>query len=230
MVTKKTKVKLSFIRDDTHRQCPFGLGDIPTVCQNAGDSIERMAPTETAPQKEKQAQIKRANMIVYAHHKTGKRCPYADKVLPDHNKVDCDFGDTGQGQRSAPYRGSPLYVQTFQGLNAGLHSFPLGLYSDNSESRNAFFGLFSFLGSQEIKQLVKLADNYDESGDKDRADMIDKIISKLEDVKDGAEHTEALNTIENFLEEYKHKFDEKRQDAGMLFELAQKWFGLRQVN
>lgn len=223
-------VKLAVIRDDDLRGCPFGL-PVTEACVHAGDSVHRMAPVDVVKDDDKQKRLKKANMVVYAHHKTGKRCPYADKVLPEHDKVDCDFGDTGQGQRSVPYRGSPLYPQTFQGIGLdGLYGYPLGFYADNNESRNLFFGLFSFLGSQEIEQLVKLADEYDDSGDKDKANMVDEILSKLEDVRDIEEHAEALQTIESFLEEYRHKFDEERQDTGILFELAEKWFGPRQVN
>ena len=103
------KVKLAVIRDDNLRGCPFGL-PITEACEYAGDSIHRMAPLQAVPEEEKKELLVKANMVVYTYHKTGKRCPYADKLLPKHDKVDCDFGDTGQGQRSVPYRGSPLYT------------------------------------------------------------------------------------------------------------------------
>lgn len=225
----KGRAKLAVIRSDKARGCPFGL-PITDACENAGEAIHRLAPLESTDDEGKQESIKKANMVVYAHHKTGKQCPYADKLLKKYDKVDCDFGDTGQGQPSLPYRGSPLYPQTFQGIGLdGLYGYPLGFYADNNESRNLFFGLFSFLGAPQVEQLVKLADEYDEAGDKYRADIIDNILEKLEDVKDEEKYEDAMHKIENFLEEYRHKFDIERQDTGILYELAEKWFGPRQV-
>ena len=224
------KTKLAVIRDNDLRGCPFGL-PIIEACQNAGDAIHRMAPLDAAKEDDKRERIKKANALVYIHHKTGKKCPYADKILEEHKKVDCDFGDTGQGQPHVPYRGSPLYPQTFTGIGLdGLYGYPLGFYADNNESRNLFFGLFSFLGSVEADGLIKLADKYDECGEKEKADKIDRIIERLENIKNNEEYKEAFAQIEDYLDEYKEKYEYGRNDPGLLWELAEKWFGSRQVN
>lgn len=227
---KNKKTKLAVIRDDNLRGCPFGL-PITEACKHVGDSIHRMAPLSAVDDEAQQEQLKRANALVYVHHKTGKKCPFADKILDNHDKVDCDFGDTGQGQPHVPYRGSPLYPQTFQGIGLdGLYGYPLGFYADNNESRNLFFGLFSFLGSREVEQLIKLADKYDESGEKEKADKIDELIEQLENIRNKDEYKEAFAQIEEYLDDYRTKYESERQDTGLLWELAEKWFGPRQVN
>jgi len=224
------KKKLAVIRDNKLRNCPFGL-PISEGCQNAGDSVYRMAPLDAVDGEEQKERLKKANSLVYVHHKNGKRCPFADKILEKFKKVDCDFGDTGQGQRSVPYRGSPLYPQTFSGIGLdGLYGYPLGFYADNNESRNLFFGLFSFLGSEKPKELIKLADKYDESEEKDKADIIDKILDTIENIRDKEEFEEKMQDIEDFLYRHKQEYDKGRTDTGLLWELAEKWFGPRQVN
>ena len=224
------KIKLAIVRGNELRGCPFGL-PIPQGCKHTGEAIYRMAPLSAAETDETKEQITKANKLVYIHHKTGHKCPFADKILENHDKVDCDFGDTGQGQKSAPYIGSPLYPQTFSGIGLdGLYGYPLGFYADNNESRNLFFGLFSFLGSEKPKELIKLANKYDECGETEKADVIDEILNTIENIKSKEEFEEKTQDIESFLEKYKAKYEDERQDAGLLYELADKWFGPRQVN
>ena len=228
---KRKKIKLAIIRDDDLRGCPFGLS-IPNGCKYVGKAIHRMAPLSAAESDDKKKeQLKKANGLIYVYHKTGQHCSFADKILENHDKVDCDFGDTGQGQNSAPFVGSPLYPQTFSGIGLdGLYGYPLGFYADNNESRNLFFGLFSFLGSEKPKELIKLANKYDESGETEKADIIDKILDEIESVRDKEEFGEKIQDIENFIDKYKEIYENERQDAGLLYELADKWFGPRQVN
>jgi len=224
------KKKLAVIRDGRIRNCPFGL-EIPEACQHAGAAIGRMAPVDIGDTDAKKSQIKKANALVYVYHKNGKRCPFADKILTEYGKVDCDFGDTGQGQKSVPYSGSPLYPQTFSGIGLdGLYGYPLGYYADNNESRNLFFGLFSFLGSEKPKELIKIADKYDDSEEKEKADLIDKILETIENIRDNDEFEDKLNDVEEFLQKYKDQHEANRTDSGMLYELAEKWFGPRQVS
>jgi hypothetical protein len=224
------KIKLAVIRDKKIKPCPFGLPVIG-ACKYAGDAVHRMAPLDATDDEEKKERLKKANTLVYIHHKTGNKCPFADKILEDHGKVDCDFGDTGQGQPHVPYRGSPLYPQTFTGIGLdGLYGYPLGFYADNNESRNLFFGLFSFLGSEKPKELIKLADKYDESGDNERADIIDEILETIESVRDSEELEEKMLDIESFLDKHRQEYEKGRTDTGLLFELAERWFGPRQVS
>lgn len=224
-MTVKKKVKLAIIRGDELRPCPYGLPMID-ACQNAGESIHRMAPLVDMKD-EQAAKVSKANRLVYAHNKDGQRCPYADKVLEENNKVDCDFGDTGEGQHSVPFRGSPMYPQTFTGIG-GMYGFPLGFYGDNNESRNLFFGLFSMLGVATTDELIKLADTYDKSKEEEKADILDGLLEKLQKVKD--EYSDTFNKVENYLDEYRKEYKDKRTDTGLLWELTNAWFGPRQVN
>lgn len=228
MAKEKRKVKLAVIRGDDLRACPFGL-PISQACQNAGTSVHRMAPLESSEDEEEQQKINKANKMVYLYHKTGARCVYADKVLAEQNKVDCDFGDTGEGQHSAPFIGSPLYPRTFHGIGLdGLYGFPLGFYADNNESRNLFFGLFSFLGHKNREELIKLANKYDEVGEIEKADILDKLVKKLNSIK--GQHPETFSKIEEYLSKYREKYEGNRADPGLLWKLTDAWFGPRQVN
>ena len=226
---KKTK-KTAYIRDNKNRFCPFGL-PITDACKCVGKAVFKMAPLDAAKDDEQKERIKKANSLVYVYEKTGKRCTFADKVLDGFKKTDCDWADTGQGQKSVPFRGSPLYPQTFSGVNlSGLYGYPLGYYSDNNESRNLFFGLFSFLGSEKPKELIKLADRYDECGDKEKADIIDKILNTIEKVRNEEEFQEKMQDIEEFLTKYKEEYDYGRTDPGLMYDLVERWYGPRQVN
>jgi hypothetical protein len=228
MAKSEKVIKLAIIRGDDIRECPFGL-NITLACKYVGDGIHRMAPLDAAGNdKEEKDKIKKANNIVYAYHKTGERCPYSDKILEIHNKVDCDFGDTGEGFHSTPFRGSPLYPQTFHGIGLdGLYGYPLGFYADNNESRNLFFGLFSFLGHNIVDELVKLADTYDRNDELDKADLVDNLVSKLQNIRNT--HKEAFDKIEKYLAAYRDKYEVNRADTGLLWELSQKWYGPQQV-
>lgn len=213
------------IRGKDVRMCPFGL-PIPLACKNAGGSVDRMAPIED---QEEEEDIIKANKIVYAYTKEHRRCKYADKILEEYEKVDCDFGDTAAGKRSPAFKGSPLYPQTFHGIGLdGLYGYPLGFYADNNESRNLFFGLFSLLGFHTVEELIKLGDKYDKAGDDDKADIVDKLLSKLKNIKD--ENTDSFDKIERYLSKHREKYEDKRTDTGLLWELSDAWFGPRQVN
>lgn len=220
--------KLAIIRGDEVRGCPFGL-PITDACENAGNSVDRMAPLTHIEEEEQKKSVTKANRLVYAYHKDGKKCPFADKILKEHGKVDCDFGDTGAGQQSTPFRGSPLYPRTFHGIGLdGLYGYPLGFYGDNNESRNLFFGLFSLLGFSNPTELIKLADKYDESGEDEKANILDNLLKKLESTKEN--HQEAFTKIEKYLKDYRDRYEDKRTDTGLLWELSDAWFGPRQVN
>lgn len=217
-----TNVKTATIRGEGVRDCPFGL-PVPEACVNVGNSIHRMAPSED------NEKIKKANRLVYAYHKDCKNCPYAHDILEEHKKVDCNFGDTAAGKKTPSFTGSPLYPQTFQGIGLdGLYGYPLGFYADNNESRNLFFGLFSFLGSATVEELVKLAEKYDECGEKEKSEILDNLLQKLQNIKE--EYKDTFEKIQKYLEEYRTNYEEKRGDTGLLWELADSWFGPRQIN
>jgi len=218
-------VSEAVIRGNDVRMCPFGL-PIPEACKNAGGCVDRMAPIED---QEELDDITKANKIVYVYSKEHRKCKYADKILEEHAKVDCDFGDTAAGKRSPALKGSPLYPSTFHGIGLdGLYGYPLGFYADNNESRNLFFGLFSLLGYNTVKELIKLGDKYDKSGEKEKADIVDNLLEKLKKTKD--DYKDSFDTIERYLAKHREKYEDKRSDTGLLWELSDAWFGPRQVN
>ena len=214
--------KDAFVRGDGVRACPFGL-PIPDACTNVGDAIHRMAPLEN-----KQS-IGKANILVYTYHKQCKNCPYAANILEGNKKVNCNFQDTAAGKKTPAFVGSPLYPQTFSGIGLdGLYGYPLGFYADNNESRNLFFGLFSFLGFATQEELVKLADEYDKCGEKEKSDIVDGLLKKMQELKD--EYKETFDKVLGILEENRTEYETDKMDTGLIWELADSWFGSRQVN
>lgn len=214
--------KEAVIRGDNIRDCPFKL-PIPYACKCVGSAIYRMAPTKD------NETIKKANRLVYAYHKECKQCPFADKILDNYEKVDCDFGDTGQGMESTPFRGSPLYPQLFQGMSlTGLYGYPLSFYGDNNTSRNLFFGLFSMLGRCTIEEMIKLAEKYEERGEEEKAYIINNLLDKLSKIRE--KYQDTFDKLKNYLEKYRIKQQKGRIDTGMLWELAQKSWGPKQIS
>lgn len=220
---EKPSVKLAVIRGDGLRDCPFGL-DIPNACESVGAAINRMAPLINAEDSEK---LTKANKLVYLYHKENKKCPFAAKILDNYNKVDCDYGDTAQGYGDPSWQGSPLYIQTFNGLDAsGLNSQPLGFYAQNDPSRNMFFGLFSLLGNNTTNDIVKLAEDYEKCGDIEKSKILDRLIERIYELK--VLENEDLEKLENYLQEYKDCVNMGKIDSGTLNELFQRWWGPRQ--
>jgi len=215
-------IKIAVIRGDGGNVCPMGL-PIPEACANAGESINRMSPTGG------KESVGKANRLVYAYHKDCKKCPYAAKVLEANKKVDCNFGDTAAGRVTPSFTGSPLYPQTFVGIGLdGLYGYPLGYYVDNNESRNLFFGLFSFLGFATPEELIKLADKYDKCEEKEKADVIDDLLKKMQELKE--QYGETFIKVQEFLEEYRKKHEDSRTDTGLSWKLLNDWFGPRQTS
>lgn len=150
--------KCAVIRNNENRPCPFGL-DIPSACENAGESVAYMCPLKMIEEK-KREQVEKANKRVYIHHKTGQRCIYASDIIDQNDSVNCNFGTYAQGLGNAPFEGSPLYPQQMSGGIGlgGLHAFPLGWYSSNDTIRNIPYGLFSLIGEKELA-IIKIAIN-----------------------------------------------------------------------
>jgi hypothetical protein len=150
-------LKTATIRGEGVRECPFGLS-IPRACKTAGDTVTKMAPLESVEEADRERFLK-TNKLIFAYNQESKPCKYADKVLDDRfEKVDCNFGDTGEGFKSAPIEGSPLFPSVFQTVGMdGLYGQPLGWYGDNTSARNLFFGMFSYLGSDESTNITKIS-------------------------------------------------------------------------
>lgn len=156
--------KLSVIRQQGHVECPFGL-PVADACKNVGDAIDRMAPLEYVDSEDRQKYAD-ANKKVYLHHKTGERCPYADKIVEGAPIVNCDFGDGGEGMRDAPMRPSPYYPRVFNGLAnnagggiAGLVAHPLNSYWENMEAQQLFSSMLTMFASDEDVEIKKGAES-----------------------------------------------------------------------
>jgi hypothetical protein len=224
------KNKIAFIRSNDTKICPFGL-DITRGCRCAGKSVLQMAPLNAVKDEGRKKTLAKANNLVFLYNKDGNECSFSDKILEDFDKVNCNFGDTAEGQKTIPIAGSGLYPTTFSGIGADtLQAFPLGYYTDHLPSRNLFYGLFSFLGSQEVDQIIKIADKYDECGEKEKANKIDELVEKMEEIRSKEDFQEMFQEIKSILDEYKEKYQDERKDSGLLNELAEKWWGLRQVH
>ena len=211
--------KLAVIRGTNVRGCPFGL-PITAACHNAGNSVKRMAPLGKKIAKEDNEKLSNANKLIYAYQKEDKPCAYADKILENNNKVDCDYGDNGQGFHSVNFRGSPLYPQTFHGLMLdGLYGFPLGFYADNQESRNLFLGLFSLIGYSTKEEIIKLADDYDKKGEAEKAKILDNLLEKISK----KDNKEILDKIENYIIEYRNECKKQGINPLLMEELSKKY-------
>jgi hypothetical protein len=151
--------KVAFIRGEN--MCPFGL-PIPEACHCAGNSVKMMLPV-------KDGEYEKSNQAIYDRKQNGNKCPYADKILDNFNKVDCDFGDVGEGKQSINFTGSPIYPTTFTGVGTDLiDGYPFGYYADNNETRNVPYGLYSLQGSFDKHELIKIAKYFDRVGNKYR--------------------------------------------------------------
>jgi len=209
--------KCAKIRGPNAVGCPFSL-PIPAACKCAGGSVHRMAPVE-----EGDKATEKAHRLVYAYHKECRECVYADKILEKHEKVDCNYGDTGEGKKSLPYAGSPLYPSNFVGIGLdGITGYPLGYYADNNESRNLFFGLFSYLGREVFENLIKIAT---ENGEEDKK-ILDILLKKVYNIK--KEYDDAFEEVKKLLQEKQNASEENRIDTGKMWSLIKSWYGQRQ--
>ena len=160
----KKIVKLAIIRKDDSDPCPFGL-PIPFGCQTAGQNIDKMFPLEklgASSTKDELAKIATANQRLHAwgimnSGEKPQQCKYAGKIFPEQKGVDCNKGDTAEGQPEAGVLlGSPAYSKNFAGVSLdGLYSYPLGFLADYNISRNSFYGIYSISGSPIPKELHK---------------------------------------------------------------------------
>lgn len=217
--------KCAKIRGDEIRECPFGL-KIIDACENAGDSIYRLAPViEIEDGSDK---VKKANRLVYAYHKTGKRCPFAEDIMVKDDKVNCDYGDTAEGVRNYDVQGSPIYPSTFSGLSmTGMYGYPLSLYSDNSSARNLFYGLFSFLGSYSPREIVKISKKYNEAKDANRKKIINSLFIKIKDINDI--DPESFEEMKDHLLKLKEISEDEKFDEGLIWKLVEKYYNSRQT-
>jgi hypothetical protein len=136
--------------------CPFGL-PITDGCKVAGgtiggsgkSAIMEMHPLEASESKEEAAEIADNNLEIMLMVEEHSRCPFADMVFEEKESVDCKY-DPKQSTIPAGnvgLNGSPLYPHIMIGnMPEAQYGYPLDYYSDNNESRNVYYGIYSLVG------------------------------------------------------------------------------------
>ena len=137
-------------------KCPFGL-PVAAGCKVAGgvakDSdrpvILEMTPLESAESEQEAEEIADNNLEVMLMVEEYSKCPFADMIFEKKNSVDCKF-DPRQSDIPAGnvgLNGSPLYPHIMIGnMPEAQYGYPLDYYSDNNESRNVYYGIYSLVG------------------------------------------------------------------------------------
>ena len=157
------KVKLAIIRGkEVNGGCPFSL-DISAACSSVGGAIDQMTPTQGLKDGGKTAAN---NKVIYHTQKNGEQCKYAAQIIEEKNVVNCDFGDTGEGQGDTGYLpGSPLYISnwisnTNPSPNRGQDITDYrGLPDSDDRGYNVPFGMFSIFSNRSNEaNLLKMAE------------------------------------------------------------------------
>jgi hypothetical protein len=149
------------IRKNDSESCPFGL-KIPYSCENAGETITKMAPLETLGDKadpEEKQELALANARLLIWDNPCQRCRFAAKIFDDKNAVECNFGTNTEGAgKGLP--GSAFYPKVMSDIALdGLTAVPTGYYVDETSSRNSYYGISSTVGSDKEKDLEKKAED-----------------------------------------------------------------------
>jgi len=137
-------------------KCPFGLS-VTDGCKIAGGVEEgskrpvifEMTPLELAEDKEEAKEIADNNLEMMLMISEHSKCPFADMIFEEQDSVDCKH-DPRQSTIPAGnvgLNGSPLYPHIMIGnMPEAQYGYPLDYYSDNNESRNVYYGLYSLIG------------------------------------------------------------------------------------
>lgn len=159
-MAKKIK-KLAVIRNKDE-PCPFGL-KIPYACKKVGEIITKMAPIDVlgddADEDEIRALVK-ANHQLMLMEADGCKCPYSDGIFEEKKAVNCNFGSNTQGIPQSNLEPSKFYSKVYDNVAYdGLYSYPMGWYGDNNISRNLYYGAYSLQGSEDKKEIQKVAED-----------------------------------------------------------------------
>ena len=131
----KKIVKLSVIRENEERSCPYGL-PIIEACKNIGKLIDQMCPLEEVEDEKERELVFKANNRVYLFGKNDSqeygKCKYAN-VIFDNDKVECSYGDYAAGLGSVSVNPGPM-INTY--LDLGFFSVP---YNSDYKHFNHYF-------------------------------------------------------------------------------------------
>src|SRR5271165_5187434 len=109
----KDCTKCAFIRGKDISGCPYGL-PVTQACLVVGDVVLQMQALENV-EKEDVAETKKRNKIIYYTQKNNQKCPSANDIMKQFNKVECSWGDAGAGEGSHYLPASPLYPRLMIG-------------------------------------------------------------------------------------------------------------------
>jgi len=128
-------VKLSVIREEEERSCPYGL-PITEACDSVGKAINEMCPLEDIEDEREKELVAQANNRIFAFDQENKEkkgpCKYANVVF-DNEKVECSFGDYAAGIGAVTVNPGPM-VNTY--LDFGFFSVP---YNSDYTGFNHYF-------------------------------------------------------------------------------------------
>jgi len=131
----KKIVKLSVIRENEERSCPYGL-PINEACNTVGKFINDMCSLEDIKDDTEKEIIAASNKRIYAFAKEkdkSEKCKFAN-VIFDNEKVECNFGDYAAGLGATTVNPGSM-VNTY--LDFGFYSVPFN--SDYRHLNNYFF-------------------------------------------------------------------------------------------
>lgn len=131
----KKIVKLSIVRENEERSCPYGL-PINEACKTVGKFINDMCSLENIEDKTEKEIAETSNKRIYALLKKDEnagKCKFAN-VIFDNEKVECSFGDYAAGLGPTSVNPGPM-VNTY--LDFGFFSVPFN--SDYRYLNNYFF-------------------------------------------------------------------------------------------
>jgi hypothetical protein len=142
------------IRGNIH-QCPFGL-PVTEACVSIGfvresgrSLIGDMVEVDLAESDEDRDEIIEKNMDLLFLAEKKQKCPFADRIFEEKGSVDCKF-DKNQERLPAGnvgLTGSPLYPHIMIGnMPEAQYGYPMDQYSDDNESRNIYYGIYSLVG------------------------------------------------------------------------------------
>lgn len=136
------------------QKCPFGL-PIPKGCRCAGGVANGTEVTAISLMTEidinsDDEDVLKDNLTALSQVEYPAKCPYADRLFKDSNKVDCKYD--GQNiefvSNQLPLNGSPEYPALIVG-NSSIPGFsqPPEDYSDNNNNnRTVYYGIYSLIG------------------------------------------------------------------------------------
>lgn len=169
------------IRTENFGGCPFGL-PIPKACSCVGEAIHQMEEGGN-------------NQL----QNGGAGCPFAVQLNVEKGFVNCNYGDSTEGQKEyKPTGGNPAYFSIMDaGGGRGFNSPPIGLpFTNQNDSSGG--PSHSFSSKVVSEGLLRIADTLDKKGLYVEADQIESILRR-EASKEQARIVEMVEKLVTYL-------------------------------